>query len=83
MAMRVPVAEGSDVAGRAISELEFDIEPGFHLLAIRRAGGSVDVYDYPASVHAFFNDARPEVFQPDNAALAWQRTLDAFRACTG
>ena len=51
--------------------------------AIRRAGGVVEVFDYPDSVHAFFNDARPEVFQPDNAALAWQRTLDAFRACTG
>jgi carboxymethylenebutenolidase len=51
--------------------------------AIRSAGGEVEVYDYPDSVHAFFNDARPEVFQPDNAALAWQRTLDAFRACTG
>jgi carboxymethylenebutenolidase len=51
--------------------------------AIRDAGGLVDVFDYPDSVHAFFNDARPEVFQSDNAALAWQRTLDAFRACTG
>ncbi len=44
---------------------------------------TVEVFDYPDSVHAFFNDARPEVFQPENAALAWQRTLDAFRACTG
>jgi carboxymethylenebutenolidase len=51
--------------------------------AIRSAGGSVDVFEYPDSVHAFFNDARPEVFQPENAALAWQRTLDACRACTG
>ena len=51
--------------------------------AIRAAGGQAEVFDYPASVHAFFNDARPEVFQPENAAVAWQRTLDAFRACTG
>ena len=49
---------------------------------IRAAGGTVDVYDYPGGVHAFFNDARPEVYQPDNAELAWQRTLDLFRACS-
>lgn len=48
---------------------------------IRNHGGTVEVYDYPESVHAFFNDARPEVYQPANAALAWQRTLDMFRGC--
>lgn len=50
--------------------------------AIRAAGGDVEVFNYADSVHAFFNDARPEVFQPENAAVAWQRTLDVFRACT-
>jgi carboxymethylenebutenolidase len=50
--------------------------------AITASGGSVEILEYPDSVHAFFNDARPEVFQPENAAAAWQRTLDAFRACT-
>ena len=35
----------------------------------RRSGGSVEVFDYPDSVHAFFNDARPEVFQADNAEI--------------
>jgi carboxymethylenebutenolidase len=49
--------------------------------AIESAGGSVDVFDYPGSVHAFFNDARPDVFQPDNAALAWTRSLAFLRAC--
>jgi len=29
-----------------------------------RHDGSLQTYDYPDSVHAFFNDARPEVFQP-------------------
>lgn len=48
---------------------------------IRNHGGTVEVYDYPESVHAFFNDARPEVYQPANAAPAWQRTLDMFRGC--
>lgn len=47
--------------------------------AIRAAGGSAEVHRYPGSVHAFFNDDRPEVFQPEHAGLAWQRTLDALR----
>lgn len=51
--------------------------------AITAAGGEVTIYDYPGSVHAFFNDARPEVFQADNAELAWERTLAALRAITG
>jgi len=49
--------------------------------AITAAGGTVELFDYPDSVHAFFNDARPEVFQQANAELAWNRTLDFVRAC--
>ena len=45
---------------------------------ILAAGGSVTLFDYPESVHAFFNDQRPEVYQAHNAALAWQRTIDLF-----
>jgi carboxymethylenebutenolidase len=44
--------------------------------AILAAGGEVTVVDYPNSVHAFFNDDRPDVYQADNAALAWQRSID-------
>lgn len=47
--------------------------------AIVAAGGSVEIFDYPGSVHAFFNDDRPEVFQQANAELAWERTLEALR----
>lgn len=47
--------------------------------AIRSDGGSIEVFDYPESAHAFFNDARPEVYQPENAAAAWERTLAFFR----
>ena len=43
--------------------------------AIVAAGGDVELFDYPGSVHAFFNDDRPEVYQPANAGLAWERTL--------
>lgn len=49
---------------------------------IGAAGGRVTIYDYPDSVHAFFNDDRPEVFQRANAELAWDRTLAALRAIT-
>lgn len=49
--------------------------------AITAHGGTVELFDYPDSVHAFFNDARPVVFQPENAKLAWDRTVAYFRAC--
>ena len=37
--------------------------------------------EFEHSVHAFFNDDRPEVYQEDHAALAWQRTLAFLRRC--
>ena len=49
---------------------------------IAAAGGTVDVFEYPGSSHAFFNDARPEVFDATSAELAWSRTIDGFRACS-
>ncbi|MET0519578.1 MAG: alpha/beta fold hydrolase [Burkholderiaceae bacterium] len=39
-----------------------------------------EIYRYPAQ-HAFFNDSRPEVYDPASARLAWERTL-AFLART-
>ena len=47
--------------------------------AIEAAGGSVRVYGYPGTKHAFFNDSRPEVHDPGAAAQAWDRTLALFR----
>jgi carboxymethylenebutenolidase len=50
--------------------------------AITVAGGQVAVLDdYADSEHAFFNDARPEVYQAANASLAWERTVAFLRAC--
>jgi len=43
--------------------------------AIEEAGGSVEVFDYPGTSHAFFNDDRPEVHDAAASALAWDRTL--------
>lgn len=47
--------------------------------ALGGAGAHVEAYDYPGTGHAFFNDARPEVYQPDAAALAWSRTIEFLR----
>lgn len=34
---------------------------------------------YPNTQHAFFNDTRPEVYNPEAAADAWEKTLAFFR----
>jgi uncharacterized protein with PhoU and TrkA domain len=36
--VRVPVREGARVAGASLSQLHLDIDPGFHVLAVRRGG---------------------------------------------
>lgn len=46
---------------------------------IEAAGGSVTIFDYPNSDHAFFNDDRPEVYNEAHAHLAWERSLEFFR----
>ncbi len=38
----------------------------------------VELHTYDAQ-HAFVNDTRPEAYSPDNAKLAWQRTVDFFK----
>jgi len=48
------------------------------LREIQAAGGSATAFDYPGTNHAFFNNDRPEVFEPLAAALAWERTLNFF-----
>jgi carboxymethylenebutenolidase len=51
--------------------------------AIEAAGGTVEVYGYPGTEHAFFNDTRPEVYDAGAAAQAWDRTLALFRGRLG
>jgi carboxymethylenebutenolidase len=46
--------------------------------AIREAGKQVEFHWYDAD-HAFFNDTRPEVSEPEAAQLSWDRTLAFFR----
>jgi carboxymethylenebutenolidase len=46
--------------------------------AARKYDLPLEVVTYDAD-HAFFNDTRPEVYDPEAAADAWKRVLDLFR----
>lgn len=46
---------------------------------LRDLGKDVTVNVYPDAGHAFFNDTRPEAYNPEASALAWQRTIDFLR----
>jgi carboxymethylenebutenolidase len=46
---------------------------------LRERGKSAEMHIYPGTDHAFFNDTRPEVYDPDAAADAWRRTVEFFR----
>ncbi|HVE94614.1 MAG TPA: dienelactone hydrolase family protein [Acidimicrobiales bacterium] len=64
-------AEADDWAGPpAVAELEETL----------RAAGVTDIemFVYPGAQHAFFNDTRPEVFDAEASALAWDRVLEFF-----
>lgn len=45
---------------------------------IEAAGKQVEAHFYAAD-HAFFNDTRPEVYDAEDSALAWDRTLAFLR----
>jgi carboxymethylenebutenolidase len=48
---------------------------------LKEAGnGDVEIHIYPEADHAFFNDTRPEVYDPEASTLAWQRTIDFLQA---
>lgn len=46
---------------------------------LRGMGKKVELVVYPNAGHAFFNDARPEVYNAEAAADSWKRTLKLFR----
>lgn len=50
--------------------------------AMNAAGNPPEVYRYDAA-HAFFNERRPEVFDPAASALAWDRTIAFLRRHLG
>jgi carboxymethylenebutenolidase len=48
---------------------------------LRKAGNDdVSIHIYPECDHAFFNDTRPEVYDAEASALAWQRTTEFLRS---
>ncbi|MBW4652761.1 MAG: dienelactone hydrolase family protein [Kaiparowitsia implicata GSE-PSE-MK54-09C] len=63
-------ADDTFVTPAAVQQLE---------AAVQTAGKSMTTHTYPGVTHAFFNDTRPEVYNAEAAADAWQRTL-AFLA---
>lgn len=68
-------AEHDDMAGPPVAHrLEADI---------KQAGKHVEMYIYPATHHAFFNDTRPEVYNAEAANLAWERTLSFLHGVIG
>lgn len=46
---------------------------------LRDSGKDAEAVVYPGADHAFFNDTRKEVYNPEAAKDAWKRTLEHFR----
>jgi carboxymethylenebutenolidase len=76
----------ANYAGRAalVHQAESDLPSTGDSIAsyvkdIRGHGGDAIVETYLGTEHAFFNDDRPEVYNAEAAALAWDRTLELFR----
>jgi carboxymethylenebutenolidase len=51
--------------------------------ALKKAGKQADIKVYPGAKHGFFNDTRPEAYNAEAAADAWQRTLRFFKERMG
>lgn len=47
------------------------------------AGVAHELHTYPGTDHAFFNDERPEVYDAEAAADAWNRTVGHLRTSIG
>ena len=47
--------------------------------SLNGAGVAHEFHTYPGTDHAFFNDGRPEVYDADAAADAWDRVIRLFR----
>ncbi|MEY3805249.1 MAG: hypothetical protein RIR69_61 [Actinomycetota bacterium] len=59
-----------NAAPEAITQLGVDL---------REMGKDATFHVYPGTHHAFFNDTRPDVYDAEASAIAWQRTLELFR----
>jgi carboxymethylenebutenolidase len=45
---------------------------------LKELGKSVEIHIYPDTDHAFFNDQRPDVYNPKAAEDAWRRVMQFF-----
>jgi carboxymethylenebutenolidase len=50
---------------------------------LKELGKEAQFHVYPGTDHAFFNDTRPEVYDPEAAGDAWRRTLSFLREHLG
>jgi len=50
---------------------------------LRENGVEFEAFTYPGTDHAFFNDARSEVYDAEAAGLAWRRTLEFLKSKLG
>jgi carboxymethylenebutenolidase len=48
--------------------------------ALQKAGKTADIKVYPEAGHGFFNDTRPQAYNAEAAADAWQRTVKFFQS---
>lgn len=46
---------------------------------LEKQGVIHEFHTYPGTEHAFFNDSRPHIYNPQAAQDAWERTLEWFR----
>jgi len=65
-------AEHDDMAGPAAVE-KMQKELGDR-------GVDLELFLYPGTEHAFFNDTRPRVYDAEASALAWERTIPFLRS---
>jgi carboxymethylenebutenolidase len=49
--------------------------------AVVGPGKRVETYHYPDAARGFCNDARPDLYRADDAALAWERTARFLKTC--
>jgi carboxymethylenebutenolidase len=48
--------------------------------ALKKAGIDYKIYTYPGTSHGFNNDTNPERYNAEAAKLAWDRTVEFFKA---
>ncbi|MEQ9504578.1 MAG: dienelactone hydrolase family protein [Deltaproteobacteria bacterium] len=84
----IPPAEAADPAkircpflGHFATDDDWCNAAAVEALQGRLDAGGVDakVHVYEKTKHAFFNDARPEVFDKEASAMAWARSIDFLK----